>query len=399
MKVYLDALSRKPTVSVGTIAYIISNMQIISQAYPNCEFVMLSVNPEVDNLYISRTPYKVNLLKRSRTEIGTFFQIRKILKEVDVVVSSWGDAYISSPPYLLFPKTLFLKKRNVPLILFPSSIGPFKGGIKDFIAYLGLKKFDVITIRDIISFKYLTKFSLNNMKLIHDTAFVLKPESDTLVDNILNDLGLRKNKFIGLNISILLYYLYKKAKKNYLESMAEFIKLLREEFKIPVLLIPHQVFPETYSYSQEEYKSQGGDDRYAIKLVLNELEEKEEIYHLSNYYTPSELKGIIGRSEIFIGGRMHSIIGSVSLCVPSLILEYSHKALGMMKMLEMEEFVWTISSDEKLLRSKVVKLWNEKEEIRQRLNEKMPSIISDIYNLTDEIKRLYSNNIGNKKIF
>ena len=145
MRVYLDALSRKPTVSVGTIAYIISNMHIINQAYPNCEFVMLSVNPEVDNFYLSKTPFKVNLLKRSRTELGTFFQIRKILRKVDVVVSSWGDAYISLPPYLLFLKTLFLKKRNVPLILFPSSIGPFKGGIKDYFVYLGLKKFDVIT--------------------------------------------------------------------------------------------------------------------------------------------------------------------------------------------------------------------------------------------------------------
>ena len=159
MKFFIDALSRKPTISAGTIAYIISDMQIINRKYPNCEFYMLSVNPEVDNVYLSKLSFNVKLIKRSNSEIGTIFQIRKILKEVDAVVSSWGDAYITVPPYLLFSKAFFLKKRNLPMILFPSSIGPFNGGIKDYIAYLGLKKFDVITVRDFHTFKYLENFS------------------------------------------------------------------------------------------------------------------------------------------------------------------------------------------------------------------------------------------------
>ncbi|GAH91629.1 unnamed protein product, partial [marine sediment metagenome] len=99
MKIFLDALSRKPTVSVGTIAYIISDLQIINKKYPDCEFFMLSVNPDIDNLYLSRLPYKVTLIKRSKTELGTIFQIRKILRKVDAVISSWGDAYVSLPPY------------------------------------------------------------------------------------------------------------------------------------------------------------------------------------------------------------------------------------------------------------------------------------------------------------
>ena len=385
MKIFLDALSRKPTVSVGTIAYIISDLQIISKKHPNCEFFMLSVNPDVDNLYLSRLPYKVTLIERSKTELGTILQIRKILRKVDAVISSWGDAYVSLPPYLLFNKAIFLKKSKVPLILFPSSIGPFKGGIGDFIAIQGLKKFDVITVRDLITFEYLQESSLKNLKLVHDAAFVLEPETETRVSDLLKEIGLEGEKFIGLNISILLYHLFKDNNQNYVQIMIDFIQWLKEEFKIPILLIPHQIFPESFEYTKKEYESKGGDDRFAINLILNELKVKGSIYHLSEYYTPSELKGIIGRSEMFIGGRLHSIIASISQCVPSLILEYSHKALGMMRMLELGEFSWSIFLDQKLLHTKVTKLWKEKKIIRQKLNKEMPRIFNEIYELANEL--------------
>lgn len=385
MKIFLDALSRKPTVSVGTIAYIISDLQIINKKYPDCEFLMLSVNPDIDNLYLSRLPYKVTLVKRSKTELGTIFQIRKILKEVDAVVSSWGDSYVSLPPYMLFNKAIFLKKSKIPLILFPSSIGPFEGGIKDFIAIQGLKKFDIITVRDLTTFEYLQKHSLKNMKLVHDAAFVLEPETETRVNDLLKKIGLEKKKFLGINVSVLLYHLFKNNNKNYVQFMIDFIQWLRDEFKLPILLIPHQIFPETYEYTKDEYESRGGDDRFAINLVLNELKDKELIYHLSDYYTPSELKGIIGKSEIFIGGRMHSIIASISQCVPSLILEYSHKASGMMKMLELEEFSWPIFQEQNSLRNQVSKLWKERKIIRQKLTKEMPEIFKEIYDLAEEI--------------
>ena len=386
MKIYLDALSRKTTVSVGTIAYIISDLQIISRKYPECEYIMLSVNPEVDNIYLSKLPYKVNLIKRSKTEIGTFFQIRKILKQVDVVVSSWGDAYISLPPYLLFIKALFLKKSNVPLILFPSSIGPFSGGLGDYIAKKGLMMFDVISVRDLITYEYLQKYPFKSLKLIHDAAFVLKPEKESRVNKILKEINLDGKEFVGINISILLHHLFNDHNKNYIQTMLDFIRWLRKEIKLPILLIPHQIFPDAYNYSKQEYESKGGDDRHAINLVLSELKDNDAIYYLSEYHTPSELKGIIGKSEIFIGGRMHAIIASISQCVPSLILEYSHKAPGMMKMFEMEEFSWPITGTQQTLQEKCSKLWTERIKLRKDLEKKIPKVFKEIYELAEELR-------------
>jgi len=152
-------------------------------------------------------------------------------------------------------------------------------------------------------------------------------------------------------------------------------------------LIPHQIFPESYQYTEEQYRSTNGDDRFAIEKVMDNLIDKKDVYHLSEYYSASDLKGVIKRSEIFIGGRMHSVIAAISQCVPSLIMQYSHKAPGMMKMLEMEQFVWDIAEEQELLKSKIRKLWIEKNEIKTKLKKEMPSILEEIYNLADEIEK------------
>ncbi|NIN03283.1 MAG: polysaccharide pyruvyl transferase, partial [Hydrotalea flava] len=55
-----------------------------------------------------------------------------------------------------------------------------------------------------------------------------------------------------------------------------------------------------------------------------------------------ELKGIIGRCDLFIGARMHSNIASISMHVPTVALAWSHKYHGIMKMVEQEKYVCDI---------------------------------------------------------
>lgn len=387
MKVFLDALSRGPSASIGTIAYTISDMQIIEKRYPSCEFFLLSADPSLDNLYLSKLPYKVRVIKRSKTELGTIFQIRKILSQVDAVVSAWGDAYITLPPYYLYRKVLFLKKKNIPLILFPSSIGPFTRGIKNFFAVRGLKKFDVITVRDRITYDSLKQYKIRQLKLIHDAAFVLNPSKEDEIKQIIAKTGLKSDEFIGLNISVLLYHKFKEINIDYISTMVDLIKWLKKSYKMPILLVPHQIFPDIYNYSLDQYKSIKGDDRYPIDLILNQMKDKEDVFCISDYYTPFELKGVIGKSKIFIGGRMHSVIASISQNIPSVIIEYSHKASGMMKMLDMEEYVWSMSESYESLKEKITKLWEEKENVISDLSSLMPKIFEEIYNLANYIER------------
>ena len=385
MKIYFDALSLKPTTSIGTQAYIISGLQIISRKFPKAEFLLLSSDIEVDEHYLKQTNLNYKLIQRDKSKIGTWKQVRKILKQIDVVVSSWGDAYITDPPHRLFRKTLMLKKKNIPLILFTSSIGPFSGGLKKIMAVNGLRMFDFLTVRDAITYEYFNSLKLKNVKLIHDSAFVLEPSPKEKVNEVLTKSGFKGDLYIGLNISVLLYNKLKDFGRDYASEMAEFVMWLNNHFKLPVILIPHQIFPTCYKFSPEQYISKGGDDRFAIDEIMKHISDKSQIFPLMGEYSPMELKGIIKGSEIFIGGRMHSVIAAISTATPAMIMQYSHKAGGMMKFLGLDEYLWDIKDTTLKLQEKVDLLWNNRQKIRSKLNNELPPIFEEIYGLVDLI--------------
>ncbi len=385
MKIFLDCLAATPCISVGTNAFIITDIQLLNRKYPGCETVLFSSNPQLDKLQFGHLPFKISYVQRSPNQVVAMFQMRKIVSQVDAVVSAWGDGYITTPPYKLFRKALFLKKKGVPLVLFTSSIGPFDGGYKDKIAIMGLRKFDAVTVRDQNTFDYLKPYGLKRFRLVHDTAFVLEPCTEQRSDELLSQTGLKGEKFIGLNISVLFYNLFKEQGGDYISLMVRYIEWMREKLKLPIVLIPHQIYPKGFVYTQDEYQAKNGDDRYPIERIFSTIRDQSGVFALQQEMTPQEMKGVIGKSEVFVGGRMHSVIAAVSLSVPSLVMQYSHKSGGMMKLLGMAEFGWDIHDEFEILTEKTFKLWKNRHDIHIRYKEMMPGIYQEIYDLTDEL--------------
>ncbi|MCU7918321.1 MAG: polysaccharide pyruvyl transferase family protein [Candidatus Thiodiazotropha sp. (ex Epidulcina cf. delphinae)] len=386
MKIFLDCLASKPCMSVGTNAFIISDIQLLNRKYPGCETVLFSSNPKIDRLQFGYLPYKITYVKRSANQLRAMFQLRRIIRKVDAVISAWGDGYITVPPYKLLRKSIFLKKKNKPLILFTSSIGPFDGGFKDKLAAIGLRLFDVVTVRDQITYDYLKPYRLKKLRIVHDTAFVLEPCKSQRSSELLKQTGLDGERFIGLNISILLHDIFVQQGKSYLELIVKYISWIREKIGLPVVLIPHQIYPTGVPHTQEEYSSRDGDDRYVIEMILKHMRDKTGVYALTQEVMPHELKGVIGKSEMLIGGRMHSIIAGVSLAVPSLVMQYSHKSGGMMQLLDMDDCVWDINNSLDDLITKTHRLWKEREAVHKKYRDMMPGIYKEIYGLADEIK-------------
>lgn len=390
MKVYLDALSHVPTVSLGTQALILGSMQIIEKCFSNTEFVMLSRYPEIDKYFLGKEPYNVKIIKRSKSQFGTVRQVLSITKNVDFVVSALGDGYITTPPHKLIHKTFFLKFRGKPLILFPSSVGPFHGKLKRHMSKMGLSKFDKIVARDTITFQYFKELGLENIYLIPDTAFILDPVEEDRIQEIFLKENVKNvdNSMIGLNVSQLLNCLFKnKLGLDYAKFISEIVVYLHEKFKKHILLIPHQVYPDCLNYmGNKSQMSYDGDDRYAITKVMEYIRDKEIATPLKGEYSAREYKGIINKCEIFIGGRMHSIIAATSLGVPSVIMQYSHKALGVMDMLGMKEYVWDIKSTKEELLNKINKVWYSRDVLRNNLKYQAAKTKDEVWKAGDVLK-------------
>ncbi len=113
------------------------------------------------------------------------------------------------------------------------------------------------------------------------------------------------------------------------------------------------------------------DDRIVARDIFGICEHKDRIKLITNEYGPSELKGIIGRLDFFIGERLHSVIGALSMNIPSVIITYKgDRRIDIIKMLKHDKFIITVE-DLKLnnLKSKLDELWDNKDEIVFNLNQ------------------------------
>ena len=141
--------------------------------------------------------------------------------------------------------------------------------------------------------------------------------------------------------------------------MAKVADYLVEKFNAQVVFISHVIIPPKYGYH---------DDRFVAEKVYLLARNKNRINIIRGDYSPEELKGIIGRCDLFIGARMHSDIASASMHVPTIALAWSHKYYGMMRMLGQEKYVCDIGTttfDE--LVSKINDAWSNRDEISKKL--------------------------------
>lgn len=200
-----------------------------------------------------------------------------------------------------------------------------------------LNRVVLITVRDEISIKNINKLGVKKpVFLTADPAFLLNPITEEKVKIILSNEKITC-PFVGFSVSKLFSrYKFKNFTednyKKYILSTIEIINYINNNLNMNVVFIPHVI-------------DQGNDDRVVAEEILKLVENKEMVFSIKNEYSPEELKGIIGKSEIFIGARMHSCIASTSMGVPTIAIAYSHKTYGIIgKMLGYDNLILDISN-------------------------------------------------------
>ncbi|MBP7830482.1 MAG: polysaccharide pyruvyl transferase family protein [Kiritimatiellae bacterium] len=386
MKIFLDALSRVPTVSIGTQALIIGSLQILRRRFPDATFVMLTSHPGQERHYLDATGIPIEYVPRHPSQWGTLRQFRAIVRGVDAVACAWGDGYVGKPAWRILQKTFPLQQAGIPLVLVTASLGPFRAGLDAWLARRALALFDRLTVRDLNSQRHLRAAGLSDVRCLPDTAFVLEPAPDAAVDEILRREGIPSGESpVGINPSILLHHRFSAVNgRPYPPVVAALIEHVRRATQRPVLLIPHQIYPAGFPGLTPEIRlSWDGDDRAAAELVFQSLASREGVYALAGDYSPAEYKGILKRCELFVGGRMHAVISAVSAGTPSVIMQYSHKASGVMEMLGLSDRVWDIRSPESALSGLVEQAWRDRVELRARLRERSGRDAGEAYGLGD----------------
>jgi polysaccharide pyruvyl transferase WcaK-like protein len=143
-------------------------------------------------------------------------------------------------------------------------------------------------------------------------------------------------------------------------EIARCLDRLVENFQATIVFVPHSIEP----YGNR-------DDRILAKEIYDLMKNKDKARVLIKEYSSEELKGLMGEFDLLISARVHSVIGALSMGVPSLTITRSgdtraYDLIG--RTLKQEEWIYSIENlDADTFFSRITDLLRASDEIRENL--------------------------------
>jgi len=294
-----------------------------------------------------------------------------------------------------------------PIVMYAESIGPFSNILSKFIAKKLLNKVNLITLREEVSRQYLTELGVNKPPIFvtADPAFLLKPATESRITEILKAEGIKTGDrpVIGVTLSSTTN-LKEETKKSIVAALVSFIYMLGRYF-LPEIAIKG-IFQTLKRFGYfERFKS-----KYITRVevsniidhiidtlnvdimiiphiyqegIYNDKDTAQEIQHLAknqdrinviqNVYTSKELKAVIGICDMYISSRMHAAIAAMSQCIPTILIPFSQRHHGIMRMAGQEKYVCDRFTFDEII-PKMEDAWANREPIKHELQFRIKEI-------------------------
>lgn len=236
-----------------------------------------------------------------------------------------------------------------------------------------MKRYALITPRESITEQALRNAGItDNVKYFPDPAFALMPEECELPEGFLS------GRTVGINVSPMIVR-YEKKPGITIQNYKKLIDHILQNTDSSIALIPHVM----WNYN---------DDRLTLAELYKGYENNDRIVIFPDMPC-RQIKYIISKCSAFIGARTHATIAAYSSCVPTLVVGYSVKALGIARDLfgTEEKYVMPVQEleEEESLCLAFDWLMAEKDNIRGRLNQMMPEYCKKAAAAGDEIRKLW----------
>ena len=278
--------------------------------------------------------------------------IKSISGKAKVAFSVGGDNYCYEGAGFYAYLNQAYRKNGFKTVLWGCSVEP-DVVVKDSVSK-DLRNYSLIVARESITFDAIKKVNPNTV-LVPDPAFFMQPLGCELPP-VFNE-----RKVIGINASPMIIS-YEENQGMAYENYKKLISYILDKTDYAIALIPHVVW-------------ESNDDREVLKKLYNDFNQDERIAVIEDHKAP-ELKYIISKCECFVGARTHATIAAYSTYVPTLVVGYSVKALGIARDLfgTEENYVLPVQSlkSEEQLTEGFKWLEDNKTSIRSRLTDYLP---------------------------
>ncbi len=224
----------------------------------------------------------------------------------------FSDIYGDKDFFSRMNQTFLLWKAQVPLIMLPQTVGPFKKKKNYQLAVKILNYAKEIYVRD---GKFKDDFEELGLKYTQtkDISSYMQPEPWNIEI---------KEKAVGLNVSGLAYSNTFHGLEGQFDTYPELIDRIINHFRgkgCTVYLIPH-----SYTYNQPD----DNDDMVACRNAYQRLTDKSNVILIDEDMTAPQVKYVISCMTFFIGARMHANFAAIYTGVPVFGTAYSYKFQG-----------------------------------------------------------------------
>ena len=335
-------------------------------------------------LPVSLIPLLSQRLFGRRIWLFTPARMRKIVSaylDADLVVSKPGGFLYSSGRgislLIAIYSIIYAYWAGKPVYIFPQSIGPFNHKWESFLMRKLLERVRIVMLREPISFQLVKDLGLRNPRvhLIPDSAFCLQDAGAEAGRNWLQQRGINPQPGLPiLGMTAINWGAQNKAfdlQSEYEAACVAAIRYFAEKINGRVIL-----FPQVYGPLASQ------DDRIPAHRISDQLAYLAGMVKVIDEPIPAELlKSIYGWMDVFIGTRMHSNIFALSKGVPVVAIGYLHKTEGIARMVGIEKWVIDIRQMHgDVLQEKLAELWSVRQEWRQKIQLKIPSLLVEANN-------------------
>lgn len=309
---------------------------------------------DIDITVLSKDPektmenYNVNAVKRFNLK-----EVFNAIKSTSLLISGGGSLLqdvTSTRSLWYYLMIMYLSKfHKKKIMVYANGIGPINKKFNRNLAKNILNKVDLITLRDQDSKRYLEDMGVKNDKIFvtADPVFTLDPSKEERIKEIFTDEGIPLNrKYIGISIRKW------KDTENLGDVISKVIDYLLDKYDIGIILIPMH-HPEDLE----------------ISLNVQNRVEGKDCYTLEDKYSVEDIMGVIKGLDLIIAMRLHSLIYAATQEVPMVGIVYDPKVEGILKSFDIGYMCPADDLDFEDCIYNVDAVWENREEIRQRLKK------------------------------
>ena len=358
----------RTTYNYGTMSIIASGVEEVDRLLEgNAEFFIMSPNADIDDVNYRRTIFGSKFKTvgpKFRCGVPYFAHLLiMVLKSIpvyaksDIVLDMRGEGYVGSAVAVTQSFQMLLARLfGTPFVIYAQSIGPFRSRINRVLARLTLKRASLITIREPISMGFFADLRIKrNAHQVADQAIMLTPAPAERIDLLLKENSLSPGDNI-VGISPI-------PRQVFIEMAAKAADQLVEKYGVKVMIAPH-------ANDWRLGGCKGNDDLSAAQSLLNAMAKKDCARIISGDYTAREVKGLMGRCQIYISFRWHAAIASISICNPTVVINSAHKSAAVRQFGVADLIIDPEKVTLQLLAEKVDDCWRRRAEIRSSLESR-----------------------------